>query len=118
MRCAACNNLRQIYYRDLCQRCYFKSSKLKRATKCQHAGIRPHYSKGKCRECYLMCYYQSRKKKNEQKSEGNEGERSEINNQNSMVSPTALRQQIETKLQGKQVKYSDDKDEDEDMVAD
>jgi hypothetical protein len=65
-----------------------------------------------------MCYYQSRKKKNEQKSEGNEGERSEINNQNSMVSPTALRQQIETKLQGKQVKYSDDKDEDEDMVAD
>lgn len=56
----------QIYARSMCSRCYYKCSRLKRASKCQHKDTRPHYSKGLCRECYLRFYYKQRKEKKEQ----------------------------------------------------
>ena len=60
-RCQTCRKVRQIYARNLCSKCYYKCSRLKKASKCKHSGVRPHYSKGLCRECYLRFYYKKRK---------------------------------------------------------
>lgn len=52
----------KIYARKLCSKCYYKSNQVRSATKCVHTGLRPHYSKGRCRSCYLQLYYLNRKK--------------------------------------------------------
>ena len=62
-RCTSCKRVCKIYARKLCTTFYYQSNRLKKCTKCRHAGTRPHYSKGLCRKCYLTSYYMIRKGK-------------------------------------------------------
>jgi hypothetical protein len=47
--------------------------KAKLATECPHKD-RPHYSSGRCQNCYLACYYQKRKAKQMAKQKEKEAE--------------------------------------------
>lgn len=61
--CTGCKLPRKIYAKSLCSNCYYKNNLMRLATECKHAGLKPHYSKGQCRNCYLMDYYTLRKDK-------------------------------------------------------
>ncbi|CAG9335712.1 unnamed protein product [Blepharisma stoltei] len=47
------------YARNMCNNCYHKSGRVKRAWACPHQD-RQLYAKGVCQFCYLQCYHKSR----------------------------------------------------------
>lgn len=70
---------RKHYAKNMCNNCYHKQGRNKKATKCPHKD-RQNYAKGKCQNCYLNDYHKvkrrMKKAQGAQKSEvGEEGDR-------------------------------------------
>lgn len=68
----------------MCQYCYNSFGKSKLATLCPHKN-KPHYSNGKCQNCYLASYYVKRKAKlaSKQKLQGKHAEDTETEQEHS-----------------------------------
>lgn len=52
---------RKHYAKNMCNNCYHKLGRNKKATKCPH-GDRQNYAKGKCQNCYLNDYHKVKRK--------------------------------------------------------
>lgn len=63
---------RKHYAKNMCNNCYHKQGRNKKATKCPHRD-RQNYAKGKCQNCYLNDYHKvKRRMKKEQTKEIND----------------------------------------------
>lgn len=52
---------RKHYAKNMCNNCYHKQGRNKKATKCPHKD-RQNYAKGKCQNCYLNDYHKVKRK--------------------------------------------------------
>jgi len=50
---------RKHYAKNMCNNCYHKQGREKKAWLCQHTK-KPHYAKGKCQNCYLNQYHENK----------------------------------------------------------
>lgn len=58
---------RKHYAKNMCNNCYHKLGRNKKATACPHTD-RQNYAKGKCQNCYLNDYHKNKRKQKKQKA--------------------------------------------------
>lgn len=58
---------RKHYAKNMCNNCYHKQGRNKKATKCPHRD-RQNYAKGKCQNCYLNDYHKVKRRMKKQQS--------------------------------------------------
>lgn len=69
---------RKHYAKNMCNNCYHKQGRNKKATKCPHKE-RQNYAKGKCQNCYLNDYHKvKRRMKKQSKLEAEKEEEEEV----------------------------------------
>lgn len=56
---------RKHYAKNMCNNCYHKQGRNKKATKCPHSD-RQNYAKGKCQNCYLNDYHKVKRRMKKQ----------------------------------------------------
>ena len=89
---------RKHYAKNMCNNCYHKLGRNKKANKCPHKD-RQNYAKGKCQNCYLNDYHKvKRKMKKQQQSKKNSKKQEEVDRRIS-VETSSTEQELDDKPQ-------------------
>lgn len=88
---------RKHYAKNMCNNCYHKQGRNKKATNCPHKD-RQNYAKGKCQNCYLNDYHKVKRRMKKQKALETADENQEIDRRIS-VETASSDDAKETKIQ-------------------
>lgn len=86
---------RKHYAKNMCNNCYHKQGRNKKATKCPHKD-RQNYAKGKCQNCYLNDYHKVKRRMKKQQSKSSIKVDDEVDRRISVETSSTEKAQLES----------------------